>query len=104
MQRDRDLTEDGAGGLIHNQGVIEAADGGFVVLLGDSVLNEGAVLAELGSIDLAAGRSATLDFDGSGLLLFEVGFVLLAAAAVAGVLTLAAGSFAGDAIRGVLLR
>ena len=66
-------TKDGQGGLIHNQGVIEAADGGYVVMLGDAVLNEGAILAELGSIDLAAGRSATLDFSGGGLLLFEVG-------------------------------
>ena len=60
-------------GLIHNQGVIQAGDGGFVVLFGGAVLNEGAILADLGSIELAVGKSATLDFSGDGLLLFEVG-------------------------------
>ncbi len=66
-------TADGEGGLIHNQGQITAADGGYVVLLGDAVLNEGAIVADLGTIEMAAGRSATLDFAGDGLLLFEVG-------------------------------
>ena len=64
--------EGGEGGLIHNQGVLQAAPGGYVVLAGGAVLNEGVILADLGTIQLASGSKATLDFQGDGLLLFEV--------------------------------
>ena len=64
--------EGGEGGLIHNKGVLQAAPGGYVVLAGGAVLNEGVILADLGTIQLASGSKATLDFQGDGLLLFEV--------------------------------
>ncbi len=60
------------GGLVVNRGLIEAATGGSVVLIGGSVENEGVILAEFGDVAMGAGSSVSLDFDGDGLLFFEV--------------------------------
>lgn len=57
----------GSNGAIINQGVINASSGS-VVLLGNSVENNGLIVANAGTVTLAAGKSATLDFDGDGLL------------------------------------
>ena len=54
----RRIAQDGSAGVIHNQGTIEAAPGGFVVMFGDAVLNEGAIVAELGSIGTATVHEA----------------------------------------------
>ncbi len=59
-------------GQIINRGVIEAASGGSVTLLGDEVINEGLIVAELGRVDLASGSAATLTFDADGLIGLEV--------------------------------
>ncbi len=54
-----------------NQGTINAADGGSVVLLAPMVSNEGTITANLGKVGLGAGTQATvLNFDGQGLLNF----------------------------------
>ncbi len=59
----------GAGnGSIVNQGTISTIGGGFVALLGDSILNKGYITARLGSVLLAAGTVITLDMNGDGLL------------------------------------
>ncbi|MFK8016445.1 MAG: filamentous hemagglutinin N-terminal domain-containing protein, partial [Gammaproteobacteria bacterium] len=60
------------GGAIINRGLIQAAAGGSVSLVGDTVSNEGVIVADYGQVNLAAGRQATLDFDGDGMLLFAV--------------------------------
>ena len=59
-------------GAIVNNGLIEAASGGFVALVGGSVSNAGTIVADLGHVHLAAGRTAVLDFDGAGLLHIQV--------------------------------
>jgi|GEM_PF-1565338 len=59
-------------GLIVNRGTLSAATGGAVVLLGDTVANEGVIQAKEGSVVLASGKSATIDFEGDGLLQFKV--------------------------------
>ena len=59
-------------GSIVNRGTINAATGGAVVLVGDTVVNEGVIQAKKGSVVLASGQSATLDFDGDGLLQFKL--------------------------------
>lgn len=59
-------------GAVINRGLIQAATGGSVTLLGGSVSNEGLIVAELGQVNLGAGTRATLDFDGDGLIYFEI--------------------------------
>src|SRR5688572_5994055 len=65
------LAAAGSPGAIINNGSITAAAGGSVSLVGGSVANNGLIVADVGSVNLAAGRSATLDFYGGGLLRFE---------------------------------
>lgn len=56
-----------------NQGTITIADGGFAVLTGPSVLQEGVILARSGKVVLASGEQATLNLDGRDLVHFAVG-------------------------------
>jgi len=60
------------GGLVVNRGVIQAASGGSVNLIGGAVSNQGVIIAKLGKINMGAGHSVVLDFDGDGLMRFEV--------------------------------
>jgi len=53
---------------IVNDGVITAKDGGYVVLMGDYVHNNGIISARLGTVSLAAGNSITMDVKGNGLV------------------------------------
>ena len=62
----------GTAGAVLNSGQIRAADGGSVTLLGTSVLNNGLIVANHGTVNLGAGSAATLDFFGDGLLRFQV--------------------------------
>src|SRR5512146_513882 len=59
-------------GAIDNEGSITAAPGGSVALLGGTVLNNGLVLADYGTVAMGAGNVATLDFFGGGLLRLQV--------------------------------
>src|SRR5439155_13367960 len=59
-----------ANAAVVNQGVITVGPGGYVALLGAAARNEGVIQANLGSIALAAGKAATLDMRGDGLIQF----------------------------------
>lgn len=61
------FTDAGSGSVV-NQGTINAADGGYVALLGKTVINQGVIVAKLGTVALAAGNAVTLDMAGDGLL------------------------------------
>jgi filamentous hemagglutinin family protein len=67
-----------------NQGRITISDGGYAVLTGPNVINEGTIVARSGNIVLAAGEQATLNLDGRDLVHFALdgqvsdGTVLLA--------------------------
>src|ERR1700683_1600497 len=50
-------------GSVVNQGTITAAQGGYVVLLGNHVSNEGVISAQLGTVALGAGSAITLTLD-----------------------------------------
>jgi filamentous hemagglutinin family protein len=63
---------EGSPGVVVNRGLLQASTGGSVTLMGGAVSNEGLVVAELGQVTLAAGSGASLDFDGDGLLFFEI--------------------------------
>ncbi len=67
MARNYKFTDAGAGTVL-NQGTLNAADGGYVALLGASVSNEGVMAAKLGTVALAAGNAVTLDMAGDKLL------------------------------------
>lgn len=56
-------THGGRGGNVINSGLIHAASGGNVVLLGERVANAGVITAQLGTVTLAGGRAAVLTFD-----------------------------------------
>lgn len=62
-------TFSGSGGTVTNRGKINA---GYVALLGGQVKNEGTIIANLGTVALAAGNRVTLDFDGDKLLSVQV--------------------------------
>ncbi len=59
-------------GAVINEGSITAGRGGSVTLLGGQVSNSGSIVADFGTVNLAAGRAATLDLAGDGLLRLEV--------------------------------
>ena len=60
------------GGLVVNQGTIQAATGGSVSLIGGAVKNEGTIIATAGQVNLVAGKKVTMDFDGDGLIQYTV--------------------------------
>ncbi|MEJ0041154.1 MAG: filamentous hemagglutinin N-terminal domain-containing protein [Rhizomicrobium sp.] len=53
---------------VRNGGRITASDGGTVALVGSRVVNTGVIRARLGTVALASGAAATIDFDGDGLV------------------------------------
>ncbi|MGR8930969.1 MAG: beta strand repeat-containing protein, partial [Gammaproteobacteria bacterium] len=59
--------------VVVNRGQIEVSDGGAVVLAAPSVTNEGLIKARLGEVVLAGTERYTLDFNGDGLLRFDLG-------------------------------
>ncbi|WP_347332961.1 filamentous hemagglutinin N-terminal domain-containing protein [Marinimicrobium locisalis] len=59
---------EGTEGTVINRGIIQAATGGSVGLLGRRVRNEGVISAELGAVNLAAGKEAVVTFDDAGLI------------------------------------
>ena len=55
-------------GRILNLGTINTASGGYVALLGNQVSNQGAIVAQLGSVVMGGGSAVTLNFNGNSLL------------------------------------
>ena len=58
----------GASGSILNEGQLRASLGGYIALLAPEVRNQGLVVAQMGTVVLAAGEAYTLEFDAAGLL------------------------------------
>ncbi|MDJ0908260.1 MAG: filamentous hemagglutinin N-terminal domain-containing protein [Woeseiaceae bacterium] len=67
----------GEGGLILNQGTINAD---YVALIGEAVANEGLIVADAGVVHLSASRKVAIDFDGGGLMYFESDSEILSSA------------------------
>ncbi len=59
---------EGSEGRVINSGLLNAATGGNISLLGQSVENKGLISAQLGSVNLAAGKEAVLTFEPNGLV------------------------------------
>src|SRR5690606_10677550 len=60
------------GAAVVNAGTINTAEGGYVVLAGDYVDNQGVIQARAGTVLLAAGNALTLQLSGSELVDFAV--------------------------------
>lgn len=71
MTGDYSFSNAGNGSVV-NQGTINAADGGYVALMGKTVINQGVITARLGSVALVGGQAATLDLAGDGMLRVSV--------------------------------
>jgi filamentous hemagglutinin family protein len=61
-------SQDAKDSLILNQGFIKARDGGFVVLAGGAVENRGMIIANIGTITLAAGDMITVSTTVDGMI------------------------------------
>jgi filamentous hemagglutinin family protein len=61
----------GEAGAVINEGSI-TANSGSVALLGARVTNDGLIVANYGTVALGAGKAATLDFFGDGLLQLQI--------------------------------
>lgn len=59
---------DGTQGNVINLGAIEVKEGGYVVLLGKQVVNEGTIIATKGTVSLNSGDKITLNFNGNSLV------------------------------------
>jgi filamentous hemagglutinin family protein len=57
-----------SGGAVINLGTLRAGDGGYIVLLGKHVSNQGVIAATKGTVALSAGDKITLDFNGDSLI------------------------------------
>ena len=72
------FTSTGSTAGIAQAGIINAGDGGFVVLAADKVGNSGLIGAQLGDVVLASGRQLTLSLDAGGLIGYAVDGAALA--------------------------
>ena len=66
---------------IQNQGELKVGDGGFVYLVAPKVDNSGYVIANVGSVTMAAGNRFNVDLSGNGLINFNVSADALGSAA-----------------------
>jgi filamentous hemagglutinin family protein len=62
----------GVGGYVVNNGSINVQSGGYAILGGAAVGNNGLIVADQGEIIMAAGGRMTFDFSGDGLIHFGV--------------------------------
>ena len=62
------LTRNGANGGIINEGSLNSSLGGYIALLAPEVRNNGVIVAQLGTVALAAGEAYTLQFDANTTL------------------------------------
>ena len=58
----------GSTGSVVNEGEIKAALGGYIALLAPEVRNQGAIIAQMGTVALAAGEAIDLKFDSNNRL------------------------------------
>lgn len=72
MAGNNSFSNGGTAGSVVNQGVLAAANGGYIALLAPEVRNEGVITATLGTALLAAGSKVTLNLNNGSLLGYSV--------------------------------
>ena len=73
------FSRNGASASIINEGQLTAGLNGYIALLAPEVRNSGVIVAQLGTVALAAGETYSLDFDGSRLANVHVAPATIAA-------------------------
>ena len=68
MAGNYNFTRNGATGSIINDGNLTASLGGYIALLAPQVRNNGVIIAQMGTVALAAGEGYSLQFDGNNTL------------------------------------
>ncbi|MDD5711932.1 MAG: filamentous hemagglutinin N-terminal domain-containing protein, partial [Smithellaceae bacterium] len=66
------LNSEGTDSFVINKGSIISGNGGYAILAGGAVANQGYISADAGEVVLASGRKMTIDFAGDGLVNFAV--------------------------------
>ncbi len=66
MAGSNSFKRDGTSGSVVNEGTLQAALGGYIALLAPEVRNQGVILAQRGTVALAAGDAIDLQFDAQG--------------------------------------
>lgn len=66
------FTSGGKNATLINRGTLNAADGGYVVLLGTQIHNEGSIAARAGAVLLAAGSQITVHLDNGSLIGYTI--------------------------------
>lgn len=61
------FSRNGSTGSVINNGTITAEEGSYIALLAPSVINQGVIKANMGTISLASGDKIKLSFDSSGM-------------------------------------
>ncbi|HOB46993.1 MAG TPA: filamentous hemagglutinin N-terminal domain-containing protein, partial [Zoogloea sp.] len=62
----------GGSGSVRNEGLISASPGGSVSLIGPRVVNTGTIATPGGTTGLVAGERVSVDFEGDGLVRYQV--------------------------------
>jgi filamentous hemagglutinin family protein len=68
---------EGTEGTVINNGILNAAVGGNIALIGSQVENNGLISANLGTVTLASGNKTILTFDDEGLLGVQIDEAIL---------------------------
>ncbi|MDZ4200894.1 MAG: hypothetical protein U1C96_01960, partial [Gallionella sp.] len=79
MAGNLNFTRNGATGKVENEGSLTAELGGYIALLAPEVRNNGIVIAQGGTVALAAGEAFELQFDGARLVNIRVESATIAA-------------------------
>ncbi|MEI7613899.1 MAG: YDG domain-containing protein, partial [Betaproteobacteria bacterium] len=104
------FARNGATGSVVNEGELKAALGGYIALLAPEVRNKGVIVAQLGTVVLAAGEAYELQFDNNRLANIRVEPATIAALVENGNAVLAPGGLvilsarAADQLQGSVVR
>jgi filamentous hemagglutinin family protein len=104
------FTRNGATGKVENEGNLTADLGGYIALLAPEVRNNGVIIAQMGTVALAAGEAYELQFDGARLANIRVEPATIAALVESGNAVQAPGGLvilsarAADQLQGSVVR
>ncbi|WP_283129949.1 filamentous hemagglutinin N-terminal domain-containing protein [Enterovibrio norvegicus] len=72
LSGDYEFTGGDSAGSIVNLGQINVGDDSFIAFISPNISNQGELVANKGSVSLVAGDKVNIDFDGDGLITYEI--------------------------------